>query len=79
MYYNTEEQIIATIYNTYQIIEHSVNIIYSYLHCVHSISQKMLLFSLSVNSQVTFIYIVLLTIQIVSKHLTVSNWRVECQ
>ncbi len=31
------------------------------------------------SSQVTFIYIALLTIQIVSKHLTVSNWRIECQ
>ncbi len=31
------------------------------------------------SSQVTFIYIVLLTIQIVSKHLTVSSWRIECQ
>ncbi len=30
-------------------------------------------------SQVTFIYIALLTIQIVSKHLTVSSWRIECQ
>ncbi len=30
-------------------------------------------------SQVTFIYIALLTIQIVSKHLTVSNWRIESQ
>ncbi len=29
--------------------------------------------------EVTFIYIALLTIQIVSKHLTVSNWRIECQ
>ncbi len=29
--------------------------------------------------QVTFIYIALLTIQIVSKHLTVSSWRIECQ
>ncbi len=29
-------------------------------------------------SQVTFIYIALLTIQIVSKHLTVSNWRIDC-
>ncbi len=27
-------------------------------------------------SQVTFIYVALLTIQIVSKHLTVSNWRI---
>ncbi len=31
------------------------------------------------SSQVTFIYIALLTIQIVSKHLTVSSWRTECQ
>ncbi len=31
------------------------------------------------SSQVTFIYIALLTIQIVSKHLTVSSWRIECQ
>ncbi len=31
------------------------------------------------SSQFTFIYIALLTIQIVSKHLTVSNWRIECQ
>ncbi len=31
------------------------------------------------DSQVTFIYIALLTIQIVSKHLTVSSWRIECQ
>jgi len=30
-------------------------------------------------SQVTFIYILLLTIQIVSKHLIVSNWWIECQ
>ncbi len=30
-------------------------------------------------SQVTFIYIALLTIQMVSKHLTVSSWRIECQ
>ncbi len=29
--------------------------------------------------QVTFIYIALLTILIVSKHLTVSSWRIECQ
>ncbi len=29
--------------------------------------------------QVTFICIALLTIQIVSKHLTVSHWRIECQ
>ncbi len=26
-------------------------------------------------SQVTFIYVALLTMQIVSKHLTVSNWE----
>ncbi len=31
------------------------------------------------SSQVTFIYIALLIIQIVSKHLTVSSWRIECQ
>ncbi len=31
------------------------------------------------SSQVTFIYIALLTIQIVSKHLTVSSWRIESQ
>ncbi len=31
------------------------------------------------SSQVTFTYIALLTIQIVSKHLTVSSWRIECQ
>ncbi len=31
------------------------------------------------SSQVTFIYIALLTIQIVSKHFTESNWRIECQ
>ncbi len=31
------------------------------------------------SNQVTFIYIALLTIQIVSKHLTVSSWRIECQ
>ncbi len=31
------------------------------------------------SSQVTVIYIALLTIQIVSKHLTVSSWRIECQ
>ncbi len=29
--------------------------------------------------QVTSIYIALLTIQIVSKHLTVLSWRIECQ
>ncbi len=31
------------------------------------------------SSQVSFIYTALLTIQIVSKHLTVSSWRIECQ
>ncbi len=33
----------------------------------------------SKSSQVNFIYIALLTIQIVSKHLTVSNLGIECQ
>ncbi len=35
--------------------------------------------SLVKSSQVSFIYIALLTIQIVSKHLTASSWRTECQ
>ncbi len=40
---------------------------------------KLLEVQCEVSSQVTFIYIALLTIQIVSKHLTVSNWRIEYQ
>ncbi len=38
-------------------------------NCVQHVFEK--------NIYVTFIYIALLTIQIVSKHLTVSNWRIE--
>ncbi len=34
--------------------------------------------SVYMSRQVTFIYIALLTIEIVSKNLTVSNWRIEC-
>ncbi len=47
---------------------------------LHSDKTEILLVGPKVkSSQVTFIYIALLTIQIVSKHLTVSSWRIECQ
>ncbi len=49
--------------------------------CVSAFTLYSLILGVEVvkSSQVTFIYIALLTIQIVSKHLTVSSWRIECQ
>ncbi len=46
---------------------------------VSACREQVCMFCVSLSSQVTFIYIALLTIQIVSKHLTVSSWRIECQ
>ncbi len=48
-------------------------------HKVKAELERMVAMGVLKSSQVTFIYIALLTIQIVSKHLTVSSWRIECQ